>query len=325
MGFEEKAVVIAWLSLRPRGCGMRAAAARGRQLLLKTFDSHFHVIDPRFPLVPNQGYLPPAFTAKDYSAAAEGFKFLSVRGGAVVSGSFQLFDQSYLVAALQELGPGYVGVTQLPLDEPVDGALVEQLSAQGVRAIRYNVTRGLAGAGGATDSTEAMRAQALAVHALAGWHAEFYIDCALLLEDKRLFSLLASLPAVVVDHVGFSAAGLAPLLRLLDCRAGKLKTAVKLTGFGRYLGSREELRHSLCELLRRHPDCLVFGSDLPSTRARVPFDEDGDVGLVRECVQDVCHRAEGGGGGGVEAEESLMQRIFWDNAHALYLAGRDRH
>ena len=35
-------------------------------------------------------------------------------GGAVVSGSFQGFDQSYLLDALDQLGPSFVGVTQLP-------------------------------------------------------------------------------------------------------------------------------------------------------------------------------------------------------------------
>lgn len=30
------------------------------------FDAHLHVIDPRFPLVPNGGYLPEPFTAEDY-------------------------------------------------------------------------------------------------------------------------------------------------------------------------------------------------------------------------------------------------------------------
>ena len=64
----------------------------GRRL----FDSHFHVIDHRFPLVANQGYTPPPFSLADYRAAANP---LGIQGGAVVSGSFQAFDQSYLLAA----------------------------------------------------------------------------------------------------------------------------------------------------------------------------------------------------------------------------------
>ena len=30
------------------------------------FDAHFHIIDPRFPLVPNRGYLPDRYTVSDY-------------------------------------------------------------------------------------------------------------------------------------------------------------------------------------------------------------------------------------------------------------------
>ena len=55
------------------------------------FDAHFHVIDPRFPLVPNQGFEPEPFTVSDYRSRVDG---LEVVGGAVVSGSFQAFDQT---------------------------------------------------------------------------------------------------------------------------------------------------------------------------------------------------------------------------------------
>ena len=30
------------------------------------FDSHFHIIDRRFPLTPNNGYLPDDLTCRDY-------------------------------------------------------------------------------------------------------------------------------------------------------------------------------------------------------------------------------------------------------------------
>lgn len=75
------------------------------------FDTHLHIIDPAHPLVENNGYLPAPFTASDY---LERTRDLGVAGGAVVSGSFQAFDQGYLVDALQTLGPSFVGVTQIP-------------------------------------------------------------------------------------------------------------------------------------------------------------------------------------------------------------------
>ena len=50
------------------------------------FDAHLHVIDPRFPLTPNQGYVPEPFTVDDYRARTAA---MNVIGGAVVAGSFQ--------------------------------------------------------------------------------------------------------------------------------------------------------------------------------------------------------------------------------------------
>ena len=75
------------------------------------FDAHLHILDMRFPLIPNKGYLPDPFTVRDYLNRT---KDLEILGGAVVSGSFQGFDQSYLIDALKRLGQHFVGVTQLP-------------------------------------------------------------------------------------------------------------------------------------------------------------------------------------------------------------------
>ena len=82
---------------------------------LKIFDAHFHIIDPTFPLTENQEFLPEAFTAKDY---AVWMKKLGIFGGALASGSFQVFDTSYLEAALkkiyQENPDGLLFRTDLP-------------------------------------------------------------------------------------------------------------------------------------------------------------------------------------------------------------------
>jgi len=48
------------------------------------FDSHLHIIDPRFPLTPNNNYLPEPFTAEMYRQRVSNFK---LTGGAIVSGS----------------------------------------------------------------------------------------------------------------------------------------------------------------------------------------------------------------------------------------------
>ena len=83
----------------------------GRRL----FDSHCHIIDPRFPIVANNGYTPPPFPLEAYLAQT---RPLGVVAGAIVSGSFQANDQTYLMDVLPKLGTGWAGVTQFPNDCP---------------------------------------------------------------------------------------------------------------------------------------------------------------------------------------------------------------
>lgn len=242
------------------------------------FDAHLHVIDPRFPLIENDGYLPPVFTVADYRERIAG---LGVAGGAVVSGSFQAFDQSYLVDALQQLGPSYVGVTQLPGD--VADAEVQALDAIGVRAVRFNLRRG--GSAGLEDLDRLARR----VHDLAGWHSELYVDAR---DLDELHDVLRRLPAISVDHLGLHRDGPAALLRLVEAGA-----RVKATGFGRVdLDPGEVMR----AILAVNPGALLFGTDLPSTRARRPF-ADSDLHVVAEAV----------------GHESL-DAVLWDNAARWY-------
>ncbi len=58
---------------------------------MKIFDVHFHIIDYKYPVVENNGYLPSKFLTDDYFTTA---KKINVVGGAIVSGSFQVFDQN---------------------------------------------------------------------------------------------------------------------------------------------------------------------------------------------------------------------------------------
>jgi predicted TIM-barrel fold metal-dependent hydrolase len=77
----------------------------------KYFDCHFHIIDKNFPVVPNQGFMPDAFTSEDY---LERLKAVDLAAARWCPALFQAFDQSYLFHALKVLGPSFVGVTQVP-------------------------------------------------------------------------------------------------------------------------------------------------------------------------------------------------------------------
>jgi predicted TIM-barrel fold metal-dependent hydrolase len=240
------------------------------------FDAHLHVVDPRFPLV--GAYRPEPFTVVDYRARVAA---LGVAGGAVVSGSFQGFDQTYLVDALERLGPGFVGVTQVPAS--VGGDEIARLDAAGVRAVRFNLRRG------GSETVERLDELARRAHAVAGWHVELYVEARDLAE---LEPRLAALPAVSIDHLGITREGFDVLLRLV---AGGAR--VKASGFGR-------VEHGVAAALRAvhavDPGALLFGTDLPSTRAPRPF-ADADVALVRESLG-----------------EDGARRVLHDNAVAWY-------
>lgn len=245
------------------------------------FDSHMHIVDPRFPLVANQGYLPDIFTVEDYRARTAPFQII---GGAIVSGSFQAEDQTYLLDALQRLGPGFVGVTQLPAT--VSDQEIQQLNAAGVRAVRFNVRRGGAGV------LNKLETLARRVYDLAGWHAELYIDSRDLAE---LSPLLTSLPRVCIDHLGLSQAGFNDLLRLVEHGA-----YVKATGFGRVDFAVPQALKAIAAV---NPAALMFATDLPCPRAPRPF-QDSDVELVIEALG-----------------EPLARRVFSENALAFYHPG----
>ncbi len=244
----------------------------------KIFDSHLHIIDPDFPLQSNNGFTPEPFTVEDYQVRTGS---LGVAGGAVASGSFQAFDQSYLIDALQKLGPGFVGVTQLP--ESVSDAQLQRLDAHGVRAVRFNVKRG------GSESVRYLKSFAERVFDLVDWHVELYVDS---VELPELEPVLSKLPAVSIDHLGLSKAGLPALLRLVE-RGVK----VKATGFGRVDFSVEEALQAIFEA---NPTALMFGTDLPSTRAPRPFLE-SDVNLVMDTL-------------GHDAAEAVL----WKNAVEFY-------
>jgi predicted TIM-barrel fold metal-dependent hydrolase len=243
------------------------------------FDSHFHIIGPGFPPVANEGYLPPAYPLSTYLEAA---RPLGMTAGAVVSGSFQGFDQGYLRAALAELGPGWVGVTQVPPD--ISDASLLDLSHGGVRALRFNMYRGR------IDDVDELVALATRAHDVAGWHAELYADAAALGPHVGRLTRMAA--PLSIDHLGMTQAGV-PVL--LDLVAAGVK--VKATGFGRV---KLDVPRTLEAVAARAPTALMFGTDLPSTRAVRPF-EPGDVDLLRRVLG-----------------HDLARRALWDNAQAFY-------
>jgi len=243
------------------------------------FDTHFHIIDFRFPVQENQGFMPPSFPVESYR---ERTRDLGVCGGCVVSGSFQGFDTGCMLDALAKFGPTFVGVIQIPAS--VSDGEIRKLDAAGVRGVRFNLVRG--GSAGIEDLDRLARR----VHDLVGWHAELYADAR---DLESIYSTLAALPATSIAHLGLSKAGLPTLLRLAE-----RGMRVKATGFGRVIDI--DVPSALRDLAKANPECLMFGTDLPSQRARRPF-LPSDIDLIRESL-----------------DPSLWNRVFYDNAVAFY-------
>jgi predicted TIM-barrel fold metal-dependent hydrolase len=242
------------------------------------FDAHLHIINPAFPLIPNDGYLPSPYTVDNYRAQA---KPLGITAGAIVSGSFQGFDQGYLIKALEELGPTYVGVTQLPVT--VSDQELQYLARKGVRALRFNLKRG------GSAEVKDLRRFAERVYEVVNWHVELYADTRDLVEIQPV---LLKLPAVSIDHLGLSAEGLPVLFKLAENGV-----RVKITGFGRV---DFQVADALQLLYAINPQAPMFGTDLPSTRAPRPFSPD-DIDLIVDTLGQDCAR-----------------QVLWENATHFY-------
>lgn len=254
-------------------------------MMQKIFDSHVHIIDPQFELVENNGFLPDHYTVENYLSELKELG-LEASGGAVVSGSFQGFHQDYFADALGKLGKGFVGVIQLPFDTTDEE--LKKLHEIGIRGIRFNLFRGF-------DATLAeIKELSLRVYQLHGWKTEFYINLAE--TSKKLKQLILDLPAASIDHLGMTQV---PFEELEDYLRKDIP--IRLTGFGRIDYSREEAANLIRKIYDANPKCLVFGTDLPSTRARYRFSKQ-DVALIREVLTE---------------EES--DNVFYQNGYNWYL------
>lgn len=249
------------------------------------FDAHCHIIDSAFPLIANSGYVPDFFSVDQYLARTQP---LGITGGAVVSGSFQGFDQRYLIAALKRLGAGFVGVTQLPAR--VTDSELQTLHGHGVRALRFNLKRG------GSEQLDQLESLAKRVHECVGWHSELYIDSR---ELAPLQTRLLRLPALSIDHLGLSLEGLPSLLRLAEHGV-----RIKACGFGRVNFAVPE---TLQQIYQVNPHALMFGTDLPSTRAPRAF-EDNDLALLIDALG-----------------EDGAQKALWRNAQDFYRLNESAH
>lgn len=246
---------------------------------MQIFDAHLHIIDPSLPLIASEGFRPPPFSASTY---LDRVSPLGITGGAVVAGSFHGFDPTPILAALRQLGPAYVGVAQLSTG--TTDARIRDLATAGVRAVRCNLRRG------PCPARRDLVAFAARVRRVAGWHLELYVDAT---ELPGLATLFDELPSLCLDHLGLSRRGLPHLLRRVE-RGAK----VKASGFARLDFPPAEAIRTIVAI---DPTALIFGTDLPGTRAPRPF-EPADLELICDAIGDA----------------ETLRRVLHDNACELY-------
>lgn len=251
----------------------------------KIFDSHFHIIDPKFKLIENNGFVPEYYTVDDYNKELAELGLVAA-SGAVVSGSFQGYEQGYFNDALSHLGEGFVGITQLHPD--TTDLELERLNDIGIRGIRFNLYRGL------NHSLEEIKMMSLRCFNLYGWKTEFYIDAAKMTNELK--NLILELPAASIDHLGMTRVPEETLFEFIQHGV-----PIRLTGFGRVEYSRDEVKKLIRSLYDASPTGLIFGTDLPSTRASYRFSK-ADIDLIKEVLN-----------------KEECERVFWKNGFEWYL------
>lgn len=255
---------------------------KGRRVSLKIFDSHFHIIDFDFPIIENNGYNPPAYTVDDYNVTKEE---LNIVGGAVVSGSYHGYDQSYLISALEKLGPNFVGVSHLPA--AISDSRILQLNDSGIQAVRFNIEQG------GSAKLDQLQYFSDRIYDLVGWHTELYIDSK---EIKDILPILKRIKKVSIDHLGISKEGLPNLYKFVE-NGGY----VKASGFGRVDFDVEKVMKEIYDI---RPDALMFGTDLPSTRAKTVFDKK-DINHIKNVF-----------------DKDQLNKIMYENAYNFYFEGK---
>ena len=156
----------------------------------------------------------------------------------------------------------------------------------GVCALRFNFKRG------GSANIRHLESMARRVYEVVGWHVELYVDSR---ELDDLYQTLVSLPLVSIDHFGLSKEGFGAVIKLAENGI-----RVKAAGFGRV---DLDVRKAIRDLYSANPKSLMFGTDLPSTRATRPYRDD-DILLVVQTLG-----------------EEQAKRVFCENAIEFYKLG----
>jgi len=264
-------------------------------------DTHMHAFGPpdRYPSVAAPRYDHPGGSLQQYASVAAA---LGIERMVFVQPSFYGTDNSFVLEALDKVGPSARGVVILP-DTKVAPGTLEDLHAKGVRGLRVDLfsmhDRGAA----ASEYLQALR-RAAALARSIGWHIELYSPGVVM---RGLAEHLPDLGvAVSADHMGYmkSAHGLTDTdfqNFIATLKSGQVW--VKLTGPYR-LSDDADWRHAddmARTLIEAAPERMLWGTDWP----HIP-DCGLDTGALVDRLVRWC------------PEDALRTRILVDNPARLY-------
>ncbi|KAK8115510.1 hypothetical protein PG984_012012 [Apiospora sp. TS-2023a] len=286
-----------------------------------SWDSHMHVLDPRFPLDSSAVYKPSHFhTSQDVRTFERDVAGLD--GVVIVQPSIYGYDNSCTLSALQALG----GPERARAVVSFDPATVKQGTLQewhtlGVRGVRLNLQSGGAEPPAIEELEATIRQYADAVRPL-GWVLQIYASLPTIakLEPLLLDGAQQLGVRVCIDHMGhpnltashspytetgdpYTIPGFASLVRLLESG----NTWTKLSGAYRFSASEDGFSDAAPvakELLRvAGRNRVVFATDWPHTR----FEGLDIRPWIRTVLIDLC-----------EKDEAVIERVFRGNAEELW-------
>jgi 2-pyrone-4,6-dicarboxylate lactonase len=281
------------------------ASAPKQALPPGAWDSHAHVFGPfdRYPLLERRRYHPPLGAASDYLAMLDAVGF---GHGVLVHASAYGYDNRCTADALAAARMRLTGVCVV--DPQIKDADLEQLHAEGFRAIRFTATGPRAMEYPGSIHMKALEALAPRIKAL-GWHAQVWGSCQEIV-DARAQLTEYDFP-VVFDHMGYfdieagvGGAVFQEFLALLS-HANLWAKACPIR-LGRAGPDYREVRPFHDALIRAIPDRLVFGTDWPFISLDKRFPDPGQlVDLFDAWTGDA----------------ALRQAVFVDNPARLYGGG----
>ncbi|MFJ5262474.1 amidohydrolase family protein [Streptomyces sp. NPDC088387] len=245
----------------PEPTPMRAAETLTRpgfEMPQGSWDTHFHVFEPGYPVGPAPQYQFPDGTLDQYLRMTE---WLGIDRMVLVQPTYYGNDNSLLVDVLKKVGPRCRGVVRI--DDDTSDAELDAYDRIGVRAIRLDLfARASWPIADIIDYIRTMAGRARP----RGWHLQFYTPGTVVRELLPFFADFED--TYVIDHMGYmkESDGLTPadferLVRILDHGS----CYIKLSGAYRVVGNKplSTVAPLGRALVSARPDRLVWGSDWP--------------------------------------------------------------